>query len=239
MCTAIRGISSMATRALLAELASLYVTRSGMAVSFESVGGVDAARRVHDGEAFDLVVLASEAIDQLAAAGRADAAGRVDIARSCVGVAVRAGAPRPDIASEDALRRAVGRAGRIAFSTGPSGVALKALFARWGIADEIAARLVQAPPGTPIGALLARGDAELGFQQMSELLGVDGIVLLGPLPAAVQITTVFTAAPVRGSACRIAMHDTVNDMLRFMASTAGDAARQRHGLQAPPGSPTR
>lgn len=235
MCTAIRGISSMATRGLLAELASLYAARSGMAVSFESVGGVDAARRVNDGEAFDLVVLASEAIDRLATAGRVDAADRVDIASSCVGVAVRAGALRPDIASEDALRGAVCQAGRIAFSTGPSGVALSALFARWGIADEIAPRLVQAPPGTPVGALLARGDAELGFQQMSELLGLEGIALLGPLPTAVQITTVFSAAPVRGSACR----DTVNDMLRFMASAAGDEARQRHGLQAPPGSPAR
>ena len=233
MCTVIRGISSMATRGLLAELASLYATRSGMAVSFESVGGVDAARRVHDGEAFDLVVLASEAIDRLAATGVVDGASKVDIASSCVGVAVRAGAPQPNIASEDALRRAVGQADRIAFSTGPSGVALKALFARWGIADEIASRLVQAPPGMPVGALLARGDAELGFQQMSELLGVDGIVLLGPLPAPVQITTVFSAAPVHGSACRIG----VDDFLRFMASNAGDEARQRHGLQAPPGSP--
>lgn len=238
MCTVIRGISSMATRELLAELASLYAARDpvreAVRVSFESVGGVDAARRVHDGEAFDLVVLASEAIDRLASTGRVDAAGRVDIASSCVGVAVRAGAPRPDIASEDALRRAVGQAGRIACSTGPSGVALKALFARWGIADKIAPRLVQVPPGTPVGALLARGNAELGFQQMSELLAVDGIVLLGPLPAAVQITTVFSAAPVRGSVCHVA----VNDFLRFMASPAGDAV-QRHGLQAPPRSPVR
>ncbi|MGJ7485109.1 substrate-binding domain-containing protein [Variovorax sp. LT2P21] len=239
MCTVIRGISSMATRGLLAELASLYAARDAVCgtvrVSFESVGGVDAAQRVNDGEAFDLVVLASEAIDRLATAGRVDAAHTVDIASSCVGVAVRAGAPRPDIASEDALRRAVCRAGRIAFSTGPSGVALNALFVRWGIADEIATRLVQAPPGTPVGVLLARGDAELGFQQMSELLGLEGVALLGPLPTAVQITTVFSAAPVRGSACQVA----VNDLLRFMASAAGDAARQRHGLLPPPASPAR
>jgi molybdate transport system substrate-binding protein len=229
MHAAIRGISSMATRGLLAELTALHGHRGGAPVSFESVGGVDAARRVDEGEPFDVVVLASDAIDRLAAAGRLDPAGKVDIATSGIGVAVPVGSPEPDISSEDALRRAVQRAGRIAYSTGPSGVALMALFRRWGIVDTGASRLVQAPPGTPVGTLLARGEAELGFQQMSELLGVEGIARLGPLPPAVQITTVFSAAPVASTPCT----EAVRDLLDFMASTACDDARRHHGLQAP------
>ena len=107
MSATIRGISSMATRALLAELAAEHTQRSGMAVAFESVGGVDAAKRVLAGEAFDLVVLASDAVDKLIAAGRVLAGSRVDLLRSGVAVAVRAGAARPDLSSEDAVRSAV------------------------------------------------------------------------------------------------------------------------------------
>ncbi len=107
MSAAIRGISSMATRAVLAELAAAYQQRAGVAVQIESVGGVDAARRVQAGEPFDLVVLASDAIDKLAAGGAILAGSKVDLVHSPVAVAVRAGAPAPDIATEDALRRAV------------------------------------------------------------------------------------------------------------------------------------
>jgi molybdate transport system substrate-binding protein len=103
----ISGISSMATRQVLAELAGAYRQQCGVAVAFESVGGVDAARRVQAGEAFDLVVLAADAIDRLAATGRVVEGSRTDLVRSGVAIAVRAGAPRPEIGSEDALRRAV------------------------------------------------------------------------------------------------------------------------------------
>lgn len=226
MTTPIQGICSMATRGLLEELAAMHAQRTGVPVAFLPVGGVDAARRVAAGEAFDVVVLASDAIGKLAAAGRLDAAGRVDIVRSGVAVAVRAGAPAPDISTADALRETVCGAARIAYSTGPSGVALAALFERWGIAAELQGRLVQAPPGMPVGSLLARGDAELGFQQMSELVGVEGIDLLGPLPADVQIVTTFSAAPGAGTAQPAA----VRALLGFMASPDSAAAKRRHGL---------
>src|SRR5690606_37393516 len=103
--------------------------------------------------------------------------------------AVRAGAPRPDIGTGDALRAAVLAAPSIGYSTGPSGVALQALFARWGIADEVKQRTVQAPPGVPVGTLIARGEVALGFQQRSELIHVEGIDILGPLPADIAIDT--------------------------------------------------
>jgi molybdate transport system substrate-binding protein len=223
----IRGICSMATRGLLDELAATYSQRTGVPVSFLPVGGVEAARRVSAGESFDVVALASDAIDQLIAAGRLDAAGKVDLVRSGVGVAVRAGAERPDIATEDALRRAVLDAASIAYSTGPSGVALIALFGRWGIADEIRRRLVQAPPGVPVGSLVARGEAALGFQQMSELIGVEGIQLIGPLPPEVRIVTIFSAAPAICSMQPAA----VQALLDFMASAGSAEAKRRHSME--------
>src|SRR5512139_2636587 len=137
MTAPLKIVSSMATRQVLAELVAAFEARSSQAVELESVGGVDAAKRVRAGEAFDVVVLASDAIDRLAAEGRIVAGSRVDLARSGVAVAVRAGAPRPDIGSEDALRRAVLAARTVGYSTGPSGVQLAALFERWGIAEAI------------------------------------------------------------------------------------------------------
>ena len=183
MTTPIQGLCSMATRGLLDELASTYAQHTGVPASFLAIGGVEAARRVSAGEPFDVVVLASDAIDKLVAAGKLDAAGKTDLVRSGVAAAVRAGAPRPEISTEEALRSSVLAAPRIAYSTGPSGTALMALFERWGIAGDMRSRLVQAPPGVPVGSLLARGEAELGFQQLSELIGACGIELIGPLRA--------------------------------------------------------
>jgi molybdate transport system substrate-binding protein len=223
----IRLISSMATRALLAELIADWRRAGGAAVALEAVGGVDAARRVAAGEAFDGVVLAAKAIDELAAAGRIVAGSRVDLVRSGVAVAVRAGAPRPDIGSEDALKQAVRAARSLAYSTGPSGVHLQRLFERWGIGAEIAPRIVQAPPGVPVGSLVADGRVELGFQQLSELMHLDGIDVLGPLPAPAQILTVFAA----GVATASRQPDAVRALLAFMGAPAMAGAKRRHGME--------
>ena len=188
----IRGISSMATRQVLAEITVAYEQRAGCTVQIESVGGVDAARRVLAGEAFDVVILASDAIARLAAAGAVVAGSQVDLVRSGVAVAVRAGANQPDISSEDALRRAVLAARNLSYSTGPSGVALANLFDRWGVSELLKGRIVTPPPGIPVGSLVASGEVELGFQQLSELIHVEGIALLGALPPEVQIITTFT-----------------------------------------------
>jgi molybdate transport system substrate-binding protein len=226
MATTLTGISSMATRQVLADLSAAYRQRSGVAVAIESVGGVDAAKRVQAGEAFDLVVLAADAIGKLVAAGRVVAGSAVDLVRSGVAVAVRAGAPRPDIGSEEAVRRAVLAARTIGYSTGPSGVALTQLFERWGIAQQLEGRLVQARPGVPVATLVANGEVELGFQQLSELLNVPGITIVGPLPPAIQIETVFTA----GLCAASTQGDAVRALLEYLASPEAAETKQRHGM---------
>ena len=217
----------MATKAVLAELVDQYQRLSEHKVVAESVGGVDAARRVQAGEAVDAVVLAAAAIEQLIAAGHLVAGSRVDLVNSGVAVAVRAGVARPDIASEEAVKEAVLAARSISFSTGPSGAHLTKLFARWGIAERIQGRIVQAPPGIPVGALVARGDAELGFQQLSELMHVQGIIVLGPLPAAIQIVTTFSA----GLSANSTQPEAVRAMLDFMVSPAAAEAKRSNGME--------
>jgi molybdate transport system substrate-binding protein len=222
----IRGVSSMATRAVLAELADDYERQSRQTVAIESVGGVDASRRVEAGEAFDFVVLASNVIDRLAGAGHVVSA-RVDLARSGIVVAVKAGASHPDVATEAALRTAVLAARSVGYSTGPSGEHMQRLFVRWGV---VAARLVQASPGVGVGTLIARGDAELGFQQASELLHAPGVEVAGPLPDAIQVLTAFSAG-----ICRTASQpEATAALLAFLASPAADAAKRRQGMEPVP-----
>src|SRR5574343_172778 len=192
MTTELRGISSMATRQLLAELTQDYAQRTGQGVQLESVGGVDALRRVHAG----------------------------------VAVAVREGAAQPDIGSEEALRAAVLAAPSLSYSTGPSGVALARLFERWGVMDALRERIVTPPPGVPVGTLLASGQVALGFQQLSELIHVQGIDIVGPLPAAVQIDTVFSGAVCATSA----QPDAVRALLAFMAGPEAAEAKRRQGM---------
>lgn len=217
----------MATRQVLADLARAWQQRSGQAVEVESVGGVDAAKRVAAGEPFDFVVLAADAIDKLAAGGSVVAGSRVDLVDSGVAIAVREGAPRPDVSGEAALKAAVLAAPTVGYSTGPSGVALLKLFERWGIAQDLQGRLVQAPPGMPVGSLVARGEVALGFQQLAELIHLQGIAILGPMPAAVQITTTFS-----GAVCAASQRPgAVREMLAFMASPEADAAKRRQGME--------
>lgn len=227
MTAPLTGISSMATRRILAELADAFTQRTGRALAIESVGGVDAARRVAAGEAFDLVVLDAAAMDRLMAGGHLLPGSRVDLLRSEVAAAVRAGAPRPDLGTEAALREAVLAAQSLGYSTGPSGVALARLFERWGIAEQIAGRIVQAPPGVPVGTLVAQGAIALGFQQRSELNDLPGITVLGPLPPPVQIVSTFSAAI--GAASTQA--DAVRGAIEFMASPECAAVVRRHGME--------
>ena len=220
------------------------------AVDVISIGGVEAAKRVAAGESFDGVVLASGAIDRLIAQGHlvagsrvervlgpADglyhdlgrflAGSRVDIVKSPMAVAVRMGESRPAIDTEDAVRQAVASASTIGYSTGPSGDHLMALFDRWGIAADVKDRLVQARPGIPVASLVASGEAALGFQQLSELMNVDGVEVVGRLPAAIQGTTTFSGGIAQVSA----QAERVREVLAFMASPAVADIKRRHGME--------
>lgn len=224
----LRLISSMATRQLLGELSDLWQKASGVEVMIESVGGVVAATRIRSGEAFDGVVLASDAITGLTADGYVAQDSAVDLVRSGVAVAVRSGAPVPDISTEAGLRNVVEAAPTIGYSTGPSGVALLELFERWGLMASIRPRTVQAPAGVPVGELVARGDVALGFQQLSELINVGGITVVGMLPEPVSINTMFTAAICN----QCSDTDRMAEFFRFMASSEAAAVKLRHGMSA-------
>jgi molybdate transport system substrate-binding protein len=218
----------MATRTLLAELSAQYEQRSGHRVVLESVGGVDAARRIDAGEAFDFVVLAASAIDKLAATGRVVPGTQVDIARSRIAIAVPAGTQHPDVASELAVRNATLAARRIGYSTGPSGEHLAKLLQRWAISDAVASRMVKAPPGVPVAALIARGEADIGFQQLSELQNVPGVDVAGTLPPEIQELTVFTGAVCASSVRR----DAAAALLDFCGSSQAGAIKRKHGMES-------
>ena len=225
--TTLTLISSMATKALLADLVAAFSAQSpDITVNVTSVGGVDAAKRVVAGEAFDIVALASDAIAKLAASGHVVAGTSADLVHSAVAVAVPAGAPVPDITTEAALKAAVLAAPTLGYSTGPSGVQLAALFERWGIAQQIAPRIVTPPPGVSVGSLVAKGEVALGFQQLSEMMGVPGIQVIGGLPEAVQIVTTFSAAQAATSA----QPQAVRDFLAFAASPQTADLKRRHGM---------
>jgi molybdate transport system substrate-binding protein len=227
MTTRINGISSMATRLVLAELAGAYRQRSGVDVAFESVGGVDAAKRVQAGESYDLAVLDADALDKLAATGRVVAGSQTGLVRSGVAIAVREGSARPDIGTEAALKHTVLSARTLGHSTGPSGTALLKLFERWGILEAVRGRIVQAPPGVPVGRLVADGEVELGFQQRSEMLNVPGIAVLGPMPPGCEIVSTFTA----GLCAASSQPEAVRELIDFMHSPAAADAKRRHGME--------
>ena len=223
----IKLISSMATREVLADLIAQYQATTPQTVMAEAAGGVDVAKRVHAGEAVDVVVLAANAIDQLIQDGKLLAGSRVDLVKSGVAIAVGADALRPDIASEEAVKQAVLAAKTLSYSTGPSGVYLLKLFERWGILETIKPRIVQAPPGVPVGSLVAKGEVELGFQQLSELINLPGITVLGPLPPAIQTITTFS-----GGVSATSEHAAAaRALLAFMAAPAAATTKSQQGME--------
>lgn len=227
---AITGISSMASRQVLMQLAQEWSAKSGQLIALTAVGGVDAAKRVQAGEAFDLVFLASDALEKLHAQGHIAADSIKPLMRSGVAVAIRQGDTLPDITTEASLRAAVLAASSIGYSTGPSGTALLALFEQWGMLQSLKPKLIQAPPGVPVAQLVAQGQVALGFQQRAELLHVPGIVIVGPMPASIQIETIFAGA-VAASCKDPQRQSQARAVLEFMASPQAEAAITAQGMQ--------
>lgn len=231
-----RAISSMATRHVLADLTAAAEAAGLPTVDVESVGGVDAATRVTAGESFDLVFLASGALGRLADAGHVLPASVSPLVLSQVAVAVPShddaaatkpeGAAFPDAAG---VREAVRAATRIGYSTGPSGTALVRMIDDWGLTDEVADRLVQARAGVPVATLLADGEVDLGFQQLSELVGQSGVRILGVMPEDCAIDTVFSGAV----AATAGDASAARDVLTFLASADTREIRLAHNFGLP------
>ena len=221
-------ISSMATREVVADLKARYQAHTAQPIMAEAAGGVDVAKRVMAGEAIDVVILASNAIDKLMSDGKLMPGSRVDLVRSGIAIAVRAGAQPPDITSEEAVKQAVLASRTLSYSTGPSGVYLEKMFERWGILDAIRDRIVVPPPGIPVGSLVAGGTVELGFQQLSELLNCPGIEVVGALPPAIQSITVFSGGISTGCTDPA----SARALLDFMASPGVADVKLRHGMEA-------
>ena len=225
----VTGLSSMATRHILTDLARAYELVNGIRVDIRSMGGVEAAKLVRTGEPTDVVVLASKVMEGLEAEGHIVKGSIMDFARSEIAIAVPAGAPRPQVASEQAVRQAMLRARRICYSTGPSGDHLKALCEKWGVTESVVGRALIAPPGVPVASLVARGDADLGFQQLSELMGQPGIEVLDNLPPEIQAVTIFSAGLSSASHER----EAARAVVAYMASAETGDTKRRYGMEPP------
>jgi molybdate transport system substrate-binding protein len=225
----IRVLSSIATREAYLELVPQFETVSGAKVGTTWAGTTDIMKRMAAGETHDLVIISSRELEALIRQGRIVPGSRVDIAKSGIGVAVRAGAPRPDISSAEALKRALLAAGTVGYTSGPSGVYMAALIERMGIAAAVKPKHRGVPSGGTIGTIVASGEAEIGFQQMSELVHIPGITVVGPLPADIQCITVFSCGVHAGAANPEGAHS----LARFLSAPATHAVYARHGLEPP------
>jgi molybdate transport system substrate-binding protein len=220
-----RVLSSLAIKEAYLELVPQFEKQSGARVETEWLGMVDIMKRVKAGESPDIVIASQKALGELKALGKVQAV--IDLAKSGVAVAVRKGAKRPDISSGEAVKRALRAAKSIGYSSGPSGVYLAELFQKWGIADELKPKTTQTPPGTAVGPLIARGEVEIGFQQMSELLPTAGIDIIGPLPADLQIITTFS-----GGVHVAAKHaDAARAWMAFLTSREAAPVLRKHGME--------
>jgi molybdate transport system substrate-binding protein len=223
----IKVIASNAVKEAYVELVPQFEKASGSTVSIDWGGTADIVKRLEAGEAADLVIIPSFTVDTLIADRKLAAGSRVDLVKSIIGVAVRPGAPRPDLSSGDGLRASLLAAKSIVLSGGPSGGYMASLFEKMGIADQIRAKLIRIPVGKPVGETLARGEGDLGFTQVSEFLHIQGIDYRGPLPADIQSVTVFSSAVPNNAGSR----DAAADLVTFLTSPTVLPVLKKNGLE--------
>src|SRR5262245_32885479 len=192
----IKVLSTQATEEVYRELVPQFEKATGHKVTTVFTGTLGAQKRLADGESYDMIIMSSPSIDAQIKAGKVVASSRVDIAKSGVGVGVPKGASKPDISTTDALKKTILAANSIGYSTGPSGVYMISLFEKLGLADQVKDKLKQTPTGVFVGTIIASRDVEIGFQQVSELGNFPGVDYVGPLPADVQHTTVFSSGMI-------------------------------------------
>jgi molybdate transport system substrate-binding protein len=210
----INVIASTAMREVLEELVPMFERASGHKVVLSFQSGSLLPVKVKEGAQADLVVTTPATIDELVAAGKVVANTRVDFVRSGAGVAVRAGVPKPDISTPAAFKNALLAAKSVGYSQGPSGVHFMDVLTRLGIADQVKAKGVVPPLGTRVGTLIAKGEAEIGVQQITELIQIPGIDFLGPLPKELQANIIYATATPTSAKER----DAAAALVRFLAS---------------------
>jgi molybdate transport system substrate-binding protein len=216
-----------ALRPISLELIPRFAEASRHDVATVFSGTDDILQRMKAGEnGVDLVILDAGSIEELTRCGRLVAGSRVDFAKSRIGVAVRKGAPRPDVGSVEALKGALRAAKSIAYSRSLSGIHIAAWLERWGMAAELAPKIRQPGAGEFVGDIVARGDAEIGFQQISELVHIAGIDFVAPLPAEIQLVTVVSGALHAAAA----QPDAARAWINFLASAQAAAALKKNGL---------
>lgn len=223
----IRVLASNGLKEVYLELAPAFEKATGHKLVTVWDGGGNIVKRMRAGEAADLVLIARAGVEDLIKDGKVAPDGRVDLAKTGVGIAVRAGAARPDISSGEALKRALLGAKSIAYSSGPSGAHIAALIERMGIADQVKSKVMQTTPGNPVGRFIARGDIEIGFQQMSELLPIASIEVLGPLPPDIQEITIFSGGVHANAKAPAA----TRALLKFLGSPDAIPVMRRKGME--------
>ena len=217
-------VSSNAFREAFVALAPLFERAGGGKVEVQFIGGAELLKRLRAGEPADLAILQASSIDELINLGKLVAGSRTDLARSGIGAAVRAGAPKPDLRTGGSLQRALRAAKSIAVSSGPSGVYLLGLFERLGIAKE---KITQTAPGVAAAGLVAKGEVEIGFQQLSEILPVAGVDYAGALPPEVQHYTVFSG----GLHAEAKDPEAAKALMRFLASPEASRTVTEKGME--------
>jgi molybdate transport system substrate-binding protein len=230
--TPIRVLSTLAVMGAMRELATQYETETGIAIDADFAPTVALLNRMRANEPADIAILTAQGIDDLTREGLIRPGSRTDIALSYVGLAVKAGAPRPDIGSVEALTATLLAARAVAYSKiGASGIFFAGLLDRLGIADAVNARAVIVPSGFTAERLVS-GQADLAVQQISELMVVPGIEVVGPLPPEVQTVATFSAGLLAASR----QSGNARALLRFLASEAIAPVLRRAGLEPPPAS---
>jgi molybdate transport system substrate-binding protein len=223
----INVLSTQATQEAYLDLVAQFEKATGHKVRTDFTGTLNVQKRLASGEAFDMIIMAAPAIDEQIKLGKAVAGSRVDIAKSGTGVAVRKGAPRPDIGSVETLRKTLLSVKSIGYSTGPSGVYMLSVFDKLGVADQVKGKLKQTPSGVFVGNLIASGETEIGFQQIAELVHFAGIDYVGPLPGELQRMTVFSAGIHAGAK----QPDAARALVKFLTAPAAAGVIRKHGLE--------
>jgi molybdate transport system substrate-binding protein len=220
-------LSTQATEKAYGELVPQFEKATGHTVKTAFTGTLDAKKRIAAGEAFDVLIMSSPDIDAFVKSGTLASGSRVDLAKSGVGVGVKTGAPRPDIGTTEAFKKALLAAKSIGYSTGPSGVYVIALFDRLGIAEQVKPKLKQTPTGVFVGTIVANGEVEVGIQQVSEMSTYPGVDYVGALPADIQKMTIFSS----GIAAKAKQAEAAEALVKFITSPEAAPAFKKRGME--------